>query len=326
MIFEYLVKKLSPINEAKIGKKHCIYYRNRFDRCTICKDVCKDNAIITTEDEIKIDNTKCSRCGLCKAKCPSQAINIDNFGELELLKKSKKKKCLYIGCKKTLETVDFSFNCLNGLHIEYLIAFLIINKDCEIYFNLSECKDCKLSLSDEIERKVSLVIEFLKKLNIDVKVKFVYENTSNAREEKVITRREFFQMVTGESAIIFQDFLISTAEEYYRKDNFNERKLLLDVISELKKISKDIEVNTDIFTGFQVSSNCDGCGFCEAICPYDAWRTIDTEHEFIIEHNPSKCRGCKLCSKLCSNNSIKDSYVKVSQMDNEYIEKLKKKR
>ncbi|AKN31983.1 4Fe-4S ferredoxin [Clostridium carboxidivorans P7] len=327
MIIEYLVKKLSVNNDARIDKKHCIYYRNRFKRCVVCMEVCKYEAITSSEDEIKIDNEKCKKCGLCKAQCPSQAVTIDNFGEIDLLKKSEKNCSLCVGCEKNLNSVDFSFKCLNGIHIEYLIAFLILNKDHEIAFKLNHCKDCDLNSSDNIEEKIKLSINFLKKLNINVKVKCIYEESPDCGKERLMTRRDFFNSIKGESTNIFKEFVVSTLEEYYGKEDFNNRSFLLNVISKLKKtFNEDVDLEGNIFKNFKVKSNCDGCGLCEGICPYDAWKITETEESFKIEYNCSKCRGCRLCIDLCSNNSIEEEKVKLSYINNEYVEKLKKKK
>lgn len=326
MILEYLVKKLSPSYDAKINKDYCIYYRNRFERCTICRDLCKYEAIVSSEDEVKIDNTKCKKCGICKAKCPSQSITIDNFGELDLLKKSKK-DTLYIGCKKSEDIADFTFNCLNGLHKEYLAAFFILNKECEIFFELSGCKTCDMNLSYAFEEQVESVIEFLRDLNIDVKIKFIYGDNEDKQKKQPITRRELLHSIKKESFTIFQDFVANAIEEYYGKNDLNHRKLLLDVISKLENIdTKERYIKSNIFTSFKINDNCDGCGFCEGICPYGAWRIIDNEEEFKLEHNSSKCRGCKLCINLCPNKSIEEELVKLSYIDNEYRKKLRKKR
>lgn len=330
MIFKYILDKISPSYNIAIDNKYCIYYRNRFERCKVCRDICLYDAISVVEDEIKIDSIRCKQCGLCKAKCPSAAITIDNFGELELLKKSKKKDHIYIGCKKSSEDVDFTFNCLNGLHIEYLTAFFILNREKKIYFKVTECQDCKISFNSGLEEQVKIAVKFLRRLNINVIVKFICEEQLDIHRDKYITRRELFQSIKTNSIDTLQDFVVNTLEEYCGGDGFNDRQLLLNVIDKLKDIEEidnsNINLEKEIFTSFKVTSSCDGCGFCEGICPYEAWRITDREGEFSISHNVSKCRGCKLCINLCSNKSIEEEKLNILHINKGYIEKFKNKR
>ncbi len=43
--------------------------------CRTCEDICREKAI-KINDEIKIDETKCTYCGSCVVVCPSEAIKL----------------------------------------------------------------------------------------------------------------------------------------------------------------------------------------------------------------------------------------------------------
>ena len=43
--------------------------------CGICVKQCEERAISLLHNRAQIDTEKCSKCGKCKAKCPTKAIN-----------------------------------------------------------------------------------------------------------------------------------------------------------------------------------------------------------------------------------------------------------
>jgi len=44
--------------------------------CDACNSVCLSNAIFSTGREVAIDNSICTRCGLCLEICPADAIKM----------------------------------------------------------------------------------------------------------------------------------------------------------------------------------------------------------------------------------------------------------
>lgn len=59
---------------------------DRCSKCGLCAAVCPHNAISVKEDEVKIDPEFCKGCGLCYSTCPSKAVRLVNMEEFQIVK------------------------------------------------------------------------------------------------------------------------------------------------------------------------------------------------------------------------------------------------
>ncbi len=66
------IKEVIPfkgLKKAKIVEEKC-------ERCGLCMDLCRFDAIYVEDDKFKVDVSRCEGCGFCHRACPSEAIEM----------------------------------------------------------------------------------------------------------------------------------------------------------------------------------------------------------------------------------------------------------
>lgn len=61
-------KRIDEIPFPRIDPEFCI-------DCGECRIICPSKALVTLNDAVFINETKCSKCRLCAAVCPVEAIH-----------------------------------------------------------------------------------------------------------------------------------------------------------------------------------------------------------------------------------------------------------
>src|SRR5690606_11177045 len=94
MILELLIHNLTKENIPELNKDKCINTYCKSSRCQICKESCFENAIIFKNGLIFFDEKLCTECGMCKVKCPTQAIVLKGIGEENIYSNAEEKENL----------------------------------------------------------------------------------------------------------------------------------------------------------------------------------------------------------------------------------------
>ncbi|WP_242661457.1 ATP-binding protein [Alkaliphilus metalliredigens] len=307
---KYLMQKLIIENYSSIDKKRCLYQRNQAEPCRICQDHCPSEAISLTKSCVEIDEEVCKGCGICKSTCPSQAITLKEFGEEKNLQNLNPNEVVLIGCKQETSEGNILFPCLNGLHKEYLVILMLLMKGKRIYFNVSQCENCY------IEKGCHYFIQALTKaetvingLGMDANISLIYHKEDlPSYTTQVMSRRELFTLFKDGSVHMTLDATSSILGKNNVKD-FRTRNLLVDMLKEENDLNKEAPHHFEsLFTTWSLDSKCNGCGLCEAVCPWKAWQ-IERSDEVNISHHARRCRSCTLCHELCPQKAInKDAF------------------
>ncbi|SNR99129.1 4Fe-4S dicluster domain-containing protein [Anaerovirgula multivorans] len=306
MLVQYFIKQLTKVNIPTIERNQCIHFRSRKKGCKKCKEVCPTKSIDIGEKNIRIDENLCVGCGSCEAICPSQAISQREDKKQKALQMGKEVESLIIGCQEGHNKGNALFSCLNGLHPEYIAAFLLMFKKKKVYFNISGCNKCKVHrdcslFTANLERAKRFINAFE---DIDNAVVMGEEEKLPIGIEKEMSRRDFITMLKKESTNATVKFI---QQQNNRKKNTvsYHRWLFLEIIDRLSfPETKIIPKEVSLFTGWQVNSECDGCGFCQAICPREAWSCTKDKDHISITNDVTKCTSCNLCFDLCPQQAI----------------------
>lgn len=311
MIAKYLIKKIVSLRHASIKEKYCINVRNKKAECERCIHVCDAKAIRRENGKPIIDEALCEGCGVCHAVCPSSAVEIAGFYKKIDGTRIHEKDQIIIGCEKQQTPMDIRFPCLNGLHIEYITALILLLKGKKIYLNRSGCKNCDIKSSWTIDTAVNRAEKFLNDLGCTFGIEIIHNKEDLPKyNEAALTRRQIFDLIGKRSSNTAKDIINQTIMDL-KENNINHRQVLL---KEINEVTRDMDENTSlphsIFTSWRINSNCDGCGFCQAICPWNAWEIENKGEVLLIRHSAGKCRSCGLCSKFCPNTAIeKDEFL-----------------
>jgi coenzyme F420-reducing hydrogenase delta subunit/ferredoxin-like protein FixX len=227
-------------------------------RCSICRSVCPYEAISVDPEkgEVKIDVEKCQFCGICYSACPVTAIDIIYYNDETLAK-----------------------------HVEKLV------KEKNLHTLVLMCRGNSPSTCE--------VEEILKNENISgtnyipVRVPCI---------GRITTEFIMKTLASGVKRIIAiqceEDFC-----RYKRGSRINTRRLLLT-----KKLLRQLGFRDDTLTlmkyaqkAVYFTDKCVGCGKCTFTCPYEA---IEAETFATPKINLDKCVGCGACALVCPHLAI----------------------
>src|SRR5699024_4174554 len=163
---------------------------------------CPSNAISRERGKIYIKNDLCHMCGICKSQCPTQAININGLGEENTLRAIKDREHIIFSCSRMDESRTLKFNCLNGMHLEFLISLFIEYRERTFYFNVSKCNDCDICNNETLLLStLTRVSEFLEPLGIEPKYQIIKEDLDikDLSKDEIFSRRDLFTLLGKES-------------------------------------------------------------------------------------------------------------------------------
>jgi coenzyme F420-reducing hydrogenase delta subunit len=225
-------------------------------RCGICVAVCPFEAISKDEEQDKIilDVEKCRVCGLCVSTCPLSAIDLVYYDVDSLTKRVQNELA-----EKEAKTLVLSCRGSNP-----------------VTFDIEE------SVKDEnVDNYVSLRLPCVGR----VPPEFYLNNLASGVEKILVLQCE-------------EDFC------RFKKGSqigLNRFELLKDTVEKLGYNPDNLIVKKNAVKAVYDTEKCVGCGKCVFICPYDAivWKDVSTP-EIITED----CMGCGACALVCPHQAI----------------------
>lgn len=304
MLLNFLLEKLAEEHYPEVDTKKCFKFNSMLPGCTKCKDRCPKNAIIFKSNKIELDENLCNKCGICKAICPTQAITIIGTGEEKILRTIKDKNNIVFSCSSKNGIGNLKLNCLNGFHSELLAALFILFKDKKFYFNLSKCGNCQINNNDNLFlTSLNIAEEFVKVLGINPQYEISYKEDELVElSREVISRQELFSLLRKETS----NFATQTADSIIggKGNQLSMRRILLNVIEKSEGLQENVEGEISLFNFWNIEDTCDGCGFCQSICPGHAWKVDKSQGKLIVSHQSGKCYKCGICLKVCAKKAI----------------------
>lgn len=225
-------------------------------RCGVCVAVCPFEAISKDEEQNKIilDVEKCRVCGLCVSACPLSAIDLVYYDVDSLTKKAQDELN-----KKGAKTLVLSCRGSNPVTI-----------------------DIEENFKDEnIDNYASLRLPCVGRIPPEF-----YMNNLAAGTEKILVlqcEEDFCRFKKGS------------------KVGLNRFELLKETVDVLGYNPDNLIVKTNSLKAVYDTEKCVGCGKCVFICPYDAivWKDVSTP-----EIQEDKCMGCGACALVCPHQAI----------------------
>ena len=244
-----MTKETSQTAGIEIADDYC-------SRCAICVAVCPFEAISKDEqqDRIILDVEKCRVCGLCVSACPLSAIDLVYYDVDSLTKKvqdemtKKGAKTLVLTCRGNN---PLTFNIEDDLRDENMKNYVSLRLPCvgrvppEFYLN---------NLASGVEKILVLQCE-----------------------------EDFCRFKKGSQIGI------------------NRFELLKETIDALGYDPENMVIKKKSMKAVYDTQKCVGCGKCVFICPYEAivWQDISTP-KILTE----KCTGCGACAEVCPHQAI----------------------
>lgn len=323
MLIDYILEKLTEDSYPNMLQERCLLNCSSMDPCTKCRDICPKDAMLLNSGKISMDENLCIGCGLCKAVCPTQAIQMKKLGEESILRVADGQEDMVFSCSIKGGAGATKLTCLHAFHPELLAILFLMQKDKMYQFNLSSCKNCSIAKHNNLLFYESLTKadNFVSSLGLHPKYEVITnENSLNHLTGKTMSRRDLFSIFRKESTNIAtqaMDTIISEKESY-----LPIRKILLHKISSIADIQKENTIPTgSLLSTWRINEQCNGCGQCQSACSNKAWSLEKEDGTLKLYHHAGKCYQCRKCIESCSKKAIEGDDLRSGDINRYHLKK-----
>lgn len=308
LISRYMMDKVMTQKTPSIKQRKCINKVQKWQKCELCKELCKSEAI-SLDNGIIIDESRCTNCTICAGVCPTGTI----VPTLEVIEKQYNSIInldnISISCEKEEQNSDLKVECLAILPWEFF-AYLALDKKVNILNH--QCETCdEVRLCEHLKKVLKRLEEFLGNELYTESINFL--GADDNVKPRVYDRRDLFKLFVEESKKVMTQVSPIKLEE--NKNARIYRSLLVKKIRAIKEREPE-DTRKFGWNGLKVNSNCYGCGVCATICPQGAITIKEEEskkRKFI--HNYARCTHCGLCTTVCLEKSIENIIISEDAMD-----------
>jgi len=319
------------LNECMVtDSAACSRVRHKLSSCSLCMEVCKENAVRVTSagGKVIIDTDRCSGCGKCFAVCPNRVFSMKLADTGKLISNLKQQiakdgECT-ISCRDDADAAHLRSLSFADRRILVKIAAMGASKITLRYGECGRCsKDCRGVSAKEAEA-ANRIFELA-----ELPAQVIFQSFTDKRPTAAdrlknrgesISRREFFGFMRTKARQTIGETLYSMAEnEKDRKRTVlsSERGGAESYISDIRYLGSDKLINRMREEGLLMSvdidiEKCTRCGICARVCPMSVFTlTKETvkgrEITVSVTADSDLCSGCGLCTTSCMSGAVKIS-------------------
>ena len=292
-------ESLSSADLFKFDYFSCLRSDYAKNECSICIDLCPEDAMVFDRNRLTLDTQRCTGCAACVGGCPTEALVSELFDPNRFAIEFPGRSGNMISCKENVP-------CLGALSVEHLIT-IAIRSESEIVCDLSHCKECPVNSNALVQKSIEKAIEeaqgFLDAAGIKKRISAV---TEVSQSETDIGRRGLFKKLAGIASEIGEEQTLS--EIASRGDERVPLKRIL-LKNSLKKVSEDFEGTALSGSSFSFvadkkidADTCTNCQECAMFCPTGALSLLQDNSGIIFQSG--KCIACGICDDICQPGSI----------------------
>jgi ferredoxin len=291
----------------KLDRLKCLrgdYYHNK---CSLCIDICPNNAIDMIREKLTIIDDICTNCAICIGSCPSEALYIKSFDENRYVVELEYNNSNKISCENDSE-------CLAIFDEQHFISMALSNKE-SIVCDLSHCDRCKLNSEDKIKKHIEYTIEKSNSFLSEISSKKI--DTIYTKSEIDSSRRGVLKKVFKTTQRLSEDqSLKQKLSENISISKIPAKRQILK--NRLKKIdnldSKTLKNRYNFLANKTIDYNtCTNCKECIQFCPTEA--LISSSDQDSILFAIGKCINCNICNDICQESSIATLYLGINLVD-----------
>lgn len=327
-IFFDTIRKISAsqLTEITISTNRCINENYKIKKiCNICQDNCVVNAI-DIDEGIKIDWSKCIKCGVCAAVCPTEVFNIQAPSDNKILNSiiRSKEEEIVIECnfvnksfqgkeKKPRKKGDKIIVPCIGRFSETFLLLSILSGGEQVEF-VSCTSDCEFLTGRKVINEMWKRMEYLLKL---------FETTSSEKKEDIRSIKDNIKQsnVLNEKGIMSLRNLLSQNRLTSNSATVNNkipphRGEILDLIKEYSSASVRINRKKMPFCEIKVTTEkCKLHGLCSSVCPTDALIFLENNQGIKLNFSYGLCVGCGACTYICPEEALSmEKTIDLSQL------------
>ena len=135
----------------RVHPQQCTRLRHRRSRCNLCAATCPSQAIVWRAASLEVEPGKCTGCGLCAAVCPTGALEAQNPTNGELVARvqelAKERDWVAFACPRYLEGRPaesgryLRVNCLGRLDESVLVGAVAVGMR-SVWLMDGACREC----------------------------------------------------------------------------------------------------------------------------------------------------------------------------------------
>jgi len=311
------------LGSIAVDPKRCSRIRSVKSECTACMEVCPVEGIVLAGERIEL--TGCLECGLCAARCPSEAIKIKEPTETRILERVQETAQTYgealLCCRIKAQAQHFpqgvTVPCLGALSREFWLALGSIDGPVNLLATAELCGQCAVTGGFQA-LKVNL--EAASRLEQDLVLPanhhLVAEGKKTRKQKKPAQaydagRRELFKNIFSGAKKLPAVALAEVLGTPVRREEKVLQKLPERVPGKrvlLKKALLSRAAAEVVLEGYllpKAAGDCQFCNACSIICPTGALAQKERSDGGIdLELTPSACTGCGVCVSICYHQAL----------------------
>ncbi len=267
--------------------------------CSICIDLCPEEAMVFDRAKLTLDTSRCTACAACMGSCPTEALISEAFDPNRFVIEFSKEKNRKISCKENVP-------CIAALSSEHLIA-MALRKDSEIVCDLAHCKECSLNGGNRVLETIEKIIEEAERfLQISGSTKRIECQRELLDDAPKAARRGLLKRVANIVGDMNEDDTMAELASLGGEKQPLRRILLKNSLKlEAQNLSQETAVGADF--SFVVNkrideSTCTNCQECAMFCPTEALTILQDNTGIVFQMG--KCIACSICNEVCKPGSI----------------------
>lgn len=334
MLMKYFMEKFIEDIRPQWDKKRCLHFKYRKEQCTLCQERCPHGAITLGNGRVEIDQATCKGCGACLGQCPTQALQMKGYEPLKMVRTATDQPAVVIGCTQGKNQGNVTVPCIEGIHAENYANLLLYcgNKDMKV--NMIHCQGCSHHKApSKTVHAIEKAQNFTTALGKQGRIQLVADPKAVVKlPQREMSRREFFNFFRREGMFVAEKALDEATANL--KENLSiiaevpatnqqgyDRSLFLSALKALPKNVSGPMPEGSLIANWGVEDGCNGCGYCEGICPQSAWKVNRTPVEIVISHQQKRCVACGVCHKTCPKKAIVPESLSLENLEKEVIKK-----
>jgi len=278
----------------------CLRNAYYFNDCTLCIDLCPENAFHIVRNKLTLFENECIECAGCIGSCPTEALTIESFDPNAYTIGFKDKEEKVLSCKNNT-------SCLGAFDAHHYIT-MALRSDAAPVCDMAHCAECPINKEEKIEaqirHKIAIANDFMGKIGYEATVETIEQKPEeNAR--RTLFRKAFEK--TKDAVSNTSNEIAITIQNMQHSDTDTPLKnlLLKNAIREnLDSFSvSNFNERSPLFFNKQISFDaCTNCGDCIQFCPTHALTATSDKQGILF--TSAKCIGCGICDHICKTDAI----------------------